>query len=127
MPCTKEHRECYCGKDDCSGDYLTCTSSYYTKLTKLKELDLSEHKCCQINLNGEIPDVKNCFGGEGHTHKNIIDEANIKELLKFLDDERVRKKIISIIVEDISENGILNTLLPNVDEIKIPLNRNKKE
>ena len=43
-----------------------------------------------------------------------LDEVNIKELLEFLDDERVKKKIIEILVDDISKYGVLRKSIVNI-------------
>jgi len=55
-----------------------------------------------------------------------LDEVNIKELLKFLDNEEVQAKIMEIIVDNISRNGVLSLLHPSVSSIIIPINREAK-
>jgi len=51
------HTTCHCGKDDCSGNGLTCDNIGDNNL-----LSTSKHFCCQMTTDGLAPDPKNCFG-----------------------------------------------------------------
>lgn len=55
-------------------------SNHYHNLSKLFTSDITfdasivPYSRCQISLNGEVPDVMSCCGGEGHKHEGVTND-----------------------------------------------------